>query len=95
MYPERELRRLAARKAVLTARIALRRLECIDAASRALRPIRWLDLARETLARFRPIAVLASVPMAILAAHSKSRIFKLLGPVIRLAPLLFSGAGFG
>jgi hypothetical protein len=92
MYPERELNRLAARKAVLTARIALRRLECAEAAVLALRPVRWLDVAREILIRIRPVALLAAVPVALLAEHSKSRIFRFLGPVIRLAPLIFGGA---
>jgi hypothetical protein len=93
MYPERELNRLAARKAVLTARIALRRIECAEAASLALRPIGWLDIAREILIKFRPIALLAAAPMAFLAEHSKSRVFRFLGPVIRFAPLIFGGAG--
>lgn len=92
MYPERELTRLAARKAVLRGRISLRRIQCAEAATRVLRPFGWLDHAREVLAKIRPIAILAAVPIAILAERSKSRVLRFLGPMVRLVPLIVNGA---
>jgi hypothetical protein len=92
MYPERELSRLAARKAVLRARIGLRRVECIEAAARVARPLAWLDRAREFLMKIRPIAILAAVPIAILAERSGSRILRTLSPLVRFVPLVLGGA---
>jgi hypothetical protein len=92
MYPERELTRLAARKAVLRGRISLRRVQCTEAAARVLRPLDWLDRARDFLMRIRPIAILAAVPIAFLAERSKSRVVRFLGPIVRLVPLILDGA---
>jgi hypothetical protein len=92
MYPERELNQLAARKAVLRMRIGLRRIQCTEAAAGALRPLAWLDRAREFLARIQPVAMLAAVPVAILAGRSSSRFLRFLGPIVRLAPLLLGGS---
>jgi hypothetical protein len=92
VYPERELTRLTARKAVLSRRIGLHRFQCNEAAARVFRPFRWLDLARDVLIKIRPIAILAAVPIAILAGRSQNRIVRFLGPIVRFVPLVLGGA---
>ena len=94
MYPERELRRLGARKAVLIMRIGLRRAECAEAAANVARPIEWLDRARDFLEKIKPFAMIAAVPIGFLTARAASRPMRVLGSIARWAPLLF-GNGRG
>jgi hypothetical protein len=92
MYPERELTRLAARKAVLRMRIGLRRVQCAEAAARVARPLEWLDRAREFLRKIQPLALLAAVPVGILAGRSSRRSVRLLGSIARWIPIVLDGA---
>jgi hypothetical protein len=92
MYPERELTRLAARKTVLRMRIGLRRVQCAEAAARVARPLEWLDRAREFLARIKPLALLAAVPVGILAGRSSRRSMRMLGSIARWVPIVFDAA---
>jgi len=92
MYPERELTRLGARKAVLRMRIGLRRIQCAQAAAQVARPIEWLDRAREILRRIQPLAMLAAVPIGLLAGRSSNRPLRVLGSIARLVPIVFGAA---
>jgi hypothetical protein len=91
MYPERELKRLADRKAVLRMRIGLGRVQCAEAAARVARPLAWLDRAREFLIRIRPLTVVAAVPIALLVRRSASRPLRILGSIARWAPIVLGG----
>jgi hypothetical protein len=66
MYPDRELARLAVRKAELRGSITLHRLHCAQAAGRVTEPLVWLDRALALWRKFSPIAKLASVPIGVL-----------------------------
>jgi hypothetical protein len=92
MYPERELTRLATRKAVLRMRIGLRRAQCAEAAARVARPIDWLDRARTFLKKIQPFAVLAAVPIGVLAGRSSSRPLRVLGSIARWVPIILGGS---
>lgn len=65
MYPRGELNRLAARKALLQARIAVRRLECLQHAHVAAGPLQIVDRAWARWRSIAPVAKLVGVPVAM------------------------------
>ncbi len=67
MHPQRELNRLAARKAALRCDIATRRAQCAEAAAALARPFAWLDRA---LVLVRRLAPFVAVPLGLLAARA-------------------------
>jgi hypothetical protein len=93
MYPQRELNRLAARKAILRHRIGLHRAECAEAAENLAVPIEWIDRAFAFLKRMKPLAMLAAVPLGALIARSESRSLKFLASIARWAPLVLGAVG--
>jgi hypothetical protein len=92
MYPREELIRLAAHKAVLRAQIAQGRVRCVGAAARVLRPLVWMDKAAAFVRRFSPIVLCAAAPLALLSRRPLTPRFKLLGTLVRWAPLVFAAA---
>lgn len=88
MYPRRELSRLAAHQAVLRRRIAGRRAACRAAAATALQPVVWLDRLLALARRFAPLAPLAAVPLGFLFKRSRAARPRLLGTLLRWAPLV-------
>ena len=62
MYPTGKLTELATRKAVLQARIAVRRWECAAAAVELARPVALLDRGIAAWRRISPIVKLLIVP---------------------------------
>jgi hypothetical protein len=87
MYPDRELSRLAAAKAVIRMDIAVRRVECAQAAAEVARPLEWLDRALAFWRRVSPLAKLAVVPLGLLLRRWVLRRHKLLGALLRWGPL--------
>jgi tRNA (Thr-GGU) A37 N-methylase len=73
-------------------RIGLRRTQCAEAAARVARPIDWLDRARNFLIRIRPFALLAAVPIGVLAGRSTSRPLRLLGSIARWVPMVLGSS---
>jgi hypothetical protein len=73
MYPAGELKRLADRKAIVQARIAVHRWECVAAAVELARPIAMVDRVRETWRTIAPFVKLASVPAAFFALRSATK----------------------
>jgi hypothetical protein len=73
MYPSGELSRLASRKALLHARIAVRRWECAAAVVEISRPIAALDRAAQTWHRISPFVKLLGVPLGLLITRIVSR----------------------
>jgi hypothetical protein len=69
MYPQRELTRLAARKALVQARIELRRWECAQAAAQLSRPIALIDRGIALWRRISPFVKLMGLPAALLGAR--------------------------
>ena len=90
MYPQPELNRLAVHKAALRRRIALRRVECAEAAARVARPLEWLDRALAFWRKLAPFAQLAAVPLGLLATRTIFSRHKILGALVRWGPLVFS-----
>jgi hypothetical protein len=66
MYPSGELARLAQRKVILQARIAVRRWECASAAAELAKPIAVVDRGIELWRRFAPFIKLLGVPAGLL-----------------------------
>jgi hypothetical protein len=91
MYPDKELRRLASQKIALQREIALRRLDCAEAAARVSEPLEWLDRMLAFWRKFSPIAQLAALPLGFLVKRTLFPRLKLLGSVMRWGPL-FVGA---
>ena len=69
MYPTGELDRLAQRKTILRARIAVRRYECVIAGAALARPIEAVDRALATWHRIAPFLKLLAVPAGIVLAR--------------------------
>lgn len=90
MYPDRELTRLAARKAALRRDIARRRAQCAEAAARVARPLEWLDRMLAFWRRLSPFAQFAAVPLGFLVQRTVFRRLKILRSLVRWGPLVFS-----
>jgi len=90
MYPQPELNRLAVHKAALRRRIALRRVECAEAAARVARPLEWLDRALAFWRKLAPFTQLAAVPLGLLATRTIFSGHKILGTLVRWGPLVFT-----
>ena len=90
MYPEPELTRLAAHKAVLQRGIGLRRTQCAEAATQAMRPFAWLDRMLASWRRLSPLAQFAAVPLGFLVKRTIFPRLKPLGSLLRWGPLVFA-----
>jgi hypothetical protein len=88
MYPQRELTRLAARKAALRWDIALRRAQCTEAATRMVRPFEWLDRMLALVRRISPLVKVAAMPLGFLAARTVFPRRKVMGSLARWSPLV-------
>ncbi len=90
MYPQRELRHLAFHKAALHRRIGRRRAECAAAATGVAQPLAWLDRALTFWRRLSPFTKFAAVPLGFLLKRTLSPRLKLLGSLVKWAPLVLS-----
>lgn len=68
MYPRRELSELAARKAVVQARIAVHRSECVVAAAQIASSFGWVDRLNTQWRRLPSPLKTIGVPVALLFA---------------------------
>lgn len=91
MYPAGELRRLAARKALLEARISVRRLQCMMHGAELARPINWIDRAWTQWKRISPLVKLVGVPVAIGLGQKMARRHGRLSGLLRFAPVVLQG----
>ena len=73
MYPRGELELLAARKALLQTRIAIRRWEIAAAATEVTRPIAALDRGLAAWHRISPFVKLLGVPLGLILTRIISR----------------------
>ena len=101
MYPSGELKRLADRKALLQARIAVRRWECAAAASELARPLALIDRGLEIWRRIAPFVKILSVPLGLIATRAITRKRKgkaagrsKLGMLMTMLPLIVRGIRF-
>ena len=90
MYPERELTRLALRKAGLQRDIAHGRAQCAEAAARIAQPLEWLDRMLAFWRRFSPFAQFAAVPLGLLVQRTVFPRRKMLRLLVRWGPLVFN-----
>jgi hypothetical protein len=90
MYPERELTRLAIRKAALQRTIALHRAQCVAAASRAAQPLAWIDRIVAFWRRLPPLASFAAAPLGWFITRTVFPRLKILGPLVRWGPLVLA-----
>ena len=88
MHSTAELIRLAAHKATLRRKIALRRVECATAAAKVLQPLDWLDRASALWKKRSPFAQLAALPLGLLMRRVASPRFKVLTVVAQWAPVV-------
>jgi hypothetical protein len=89
MYPQSELRRLAAYKATLRRDIHLRRATCAIAAGELARPFLWLERVWAFGRQLAPLAAMAAVPLGWLLTRSPAPKPRLLGSLLRWGPILF------
>jgi|GEM_PF-691479 len=88
MYPNQELSQLAERKRALRVAIALRRSACALAASRATKPIAWLDRALAFSQQAAPFLGALALPLALFSAGKTVRKSGLLGSLVKWGPLV-------
>lgn len=92
MYPSGELRILAARKALLEARIAARRWQCAQHSARLAQPIAWIDRAYTQWSRISPVVKALGVPLLFgLGRRMAKRRGGMVSGVLRYAPLVLQG----
>ena len=89
MYPQQELNRLAASKAVLRRDIAVRRARCADAAARVAQPLEWVDRMLAFWRRLPPLARFAAVPLCLILQRTVFPRVKILRTLTRWSPLVF------
>lgn len=94
MYPRRELSQLAERKAILLARIEVRRWETALAVSELARPIAMVDRGIEMWRKISPFVKLIGLPVGLLGMR---KIFQKVGPgkwakLLTFAPAIFRAA---
>jgi hypothetical protein len=92
MYPRRELNRLAAYQAALRWKIALRRDRCARDAAHVAQPVARLDQVLVLWRQLSPLAPVAGVLLGALTARIVFRRIRLLGSLVRWAPLVFGAA---
>jgi hypothetical protein len=88
MHSDRELIRLAAHKAALRHHIGLHRTSCVQAATRVLQPVAWLDRMLGFWRRLSPFAKFAAVPLGLLLKRSSAPRPRLLGALLRWGPVV-------
>ena len=89
MYPSEELIRLDVHKAALRRRLARHRAECVAAAVVVTQPLEWLDRAVGLWRRLSPLALIAAVPLGFLIKRTASPKLKLIGTLMKWAPVVF------
>jgi hypothetical protein len=93
MYPRGELKRLALRKELLQARIAVRRLECQLHAARLAEPLRWGDRALAVWRRISPALKAVGMPLGILLGRKLAhRVGGRFAWLARFAPMAVQAA---
>jgi hypothetical protein len=90
MYPQFELKRLAAHKNALRARVAVQRADYAVAVSRATQPLAWVDRVRDFFHRCSPLAPFAAVPLGLVVQRTFFPKLKILGGVLRWGPAVFA-----
>lgn len=90
MYSDRELIRLGVHKRFVRRAIALRRLECTQAAAQVTRPLEWLDRVVSFWRRLSPLTKFAAVPLGLLAQRTLLGRSKILSVLLRWGPFAFN-----
>jgi len=90
MYPRKELKVLARRKAVLLDRICVGRDEVAEAAARLAEPIEMVDRGVAYWRRVSPMVKLAAIPLGLVLRRIIIKRVGKLGTVLRWGPLAFA-----
>jgi hypothetical protein len=90
MYPQLELTRLAAHKVALRRDIAVRRVQCVEAAARVVQPLEWLDRVLVFWRRLSPLAQFMALPLGIFLKRKVFPRSKILGLFVRWTPIFFT-----
>lgn len=83
---------LESRKAVVRARIADRRLQCVEAAAGLTPPVEILDRGLALWRQVPPLAKAIAVPLLVLLARKLSRRAGWIGSIARLVPTVMGVA---
>jgi hypothetical protein len=89
MYPSQELSWLAAEKTALQRTIAVRRIQCVEAAKQVGRPLDWLDRIVAFGRKVSPVASLTTMPLTLLVLRAVFPQRKILRTLLSWAPLMF------
>lgn len=90
MYPDAELTRLSAHKAVLRTRIAVRRAACAAAFHQAARPLALLDRLHALWRRISPLARAIALPVGLFLGRRALPRTGFFGRVLRWSPVVFA-----
>ena len=89
MYPQHELTRLAAHKAVLRERIGAHREACAAGLAGVMRPLAWLDRAVVLWRKISPFARFATIPLILILKRTFLPRARILGTLLRWGPAVF------
>ncbi len=99
MYPTGDLTELAQRKAILQARIAIRRWKCAQSATELARPLEYVDRGIAMWRRVAPFAKVLAVPAGLMLTRVLGRRKApgrrrsgLIGTLFTVLPLVIRGA---
>jgi hypothetical protein len=95
MYPTGELKRLAARRKLLSVRIDARRWQCIEHWTKLSRPLQWLDDLLAKWRRISPLVKIVGTPVILMLVRKLFGRVGQLGRLVswlRLAPLVLHTA---
>jgi hypothetical protein len=73
MYPGSELARLATRKELILARIAVRRLQCAEYACTLARPLGFIDRMTAKWRQISPWIKLVGIPLGVIVGRRMSK----------------------
>lgn len=92
MYPSGELKELARRKEAVRDRLALHRLQYMEAGERLARPIHVIDTLVAQWRRISPFAKLAALPLGLLLKKKLAPKASILSTAIKWLPTMFGAA---
>ncbi len=92
MYPTGELTRLGLRKALVQARIAQHRGQCLAAGAELARPLRTVDALLAKWRQVSPVAKVVGPPIALLLFRKLAHRLRHVTALARMLPFVFQTA---
>jgi hypothetical protein len=92
MYPTGELTRLSLKKAMVQARIAQHRGQCVDTGAELARPLETVDALLAKWRQISPVAKVVGPPIALLLFRKVAHRLRRITSFARMLPFVFQTA---